>query len=285
MTGFGVAEGPLAGRRARVELRTVNHRWFNVAARLPGELGTLEPELRERLRRAIGRGHVTVSVSWVDSAVEAAARIDHDKAAAAAAVLRELRDRHGLGGEITADQVLRFPDVLGGGREAVSADWEELAPVVERAIAACLQAREREGAALGAEIGNRIDTIEERLRTVGALVPQRLDRELQRLRQSVRDLLGGIDADPTRVAQEIALLADRVDVTEEMVRLGAHLAAARVALGGDGPVGKHLGFLAQEMGREVNTIGSKANDAAIAHEVVAMKGELEKIREQLENLE
>jgi uncharacterized protein (TIGR00255 family) len=130
-----------------------------------------------------------------------------------------------------------------------------------------------------------VDGIAEGMSRVGELLPRRLDREMARLQVSVRELLGGVDVHPERVAQELALLADRVDVTEEMVRLGAHLAAVRQALAGDKPVGKQLGFLAQEIGREVNTIGSKANDAVIAHHVVAMKGELEKMREQLENLE
>jgi uncharacterized protein (TIGR00255 family) len=285
MTGFGAAEGEAGGRRIRAEIRTVNHRWFNASVRVPGELAAAEPALREQLRAAFGRGHVTATLSWVDGAAEVSGRVDHARAAAVAAMLRELRDRHQLGGEITAEQVLRFPDVLGAGRETAGLSWDEVAPVVASAIEACLAQRRREGEHLALEIGRRLDAIEERMRRVADLVPARLDRELLRLRQSVRELLDGVDPDPARLAQEIALLADRVDVTEEMVRLGAHLAAARLALAEDGAVGKGLGFLAQEIGREINTIGSKANDAAIAHDVVAMKGELEKIREQLENLE
>jgi uncharacterized protein (TIGR00255 family) len=285
MTGFGAAEGEAGGRRIRAEIRTVNHRWFNASVRVPGELVAAEPALREQLRQAFGRGHVSATLSWVDGVSDVASRVDHERAAAVAALLRDLRDRHQLDGEITAEQVLRFPEVMGAGRDPVDVSWDEVAPVVASAIEACLAQRRREGAHLAEEIGRRLDAIEDRMRRVAALVPARLDRELQRLRQSVRELLDGVEPDPARLAQEIALLADRVDVTEEMVRLGAHLAAARVTLAGDGAVGKGLGFLAQEIGREVNTIGSKANDAAIAHDVVAMKGELEKIREQLENLE
>jgi uncharacterized protein (TIGR00255 family) len=285
MTGFGAAEGSVAGRRLRVEIRTVNHRWFNASIRLPGELASHESELRELLRGAFGRGHVSVTVAWADGGPPASARVDHERAAAVADVLRELRDRLQLGGEITAEQVLRFPEVMQVAREGEAVGWDDLVPVVHEAVAGCRAQRQREGELLAAEIVRRVDGIEDGMRRIGVLLPERLDRELQRLRASVRELLDGIEPEPTRLAQEIALLADRLDVTEEMVRLGAHLAAVRVALGGEGPVGKALGFLAQEIGREVNTIGSKANDATIAHEVVAMKGELEKIREQLENLE
>jgi uncharacterized protein (TIGR00255 family) len=285
MTGFGTAEAVVEGRRLRVEIRTVNHRWLNASIRVPNDLAAMESPLRELLRQRIGRGHVTVNLSWIDSAAELGARIDHEKAAAVAEALRELRDRLQLGGEITTEQVLRFPEVLGTARTEAAVAWDDVVPVVEAAISACTAEREREGSQLAGEIATRLDAIERRMEAVATLLPVRIERELARLRESVRELLSGVDAEPGRLAQEIAILADRVDVTEEMVRLGAHLGAARMALAGAGPVGKSLGFLAQEIGREVNTIGSKANDAAIAHEVVAMKGELEKIREQLENLE
>lgn len=285
MTGFGVAEGDLAGRRAQVEIRSVNHRYFHCTVRLPADLVALEADFRERLKQGIDRGHVTATVQWTDAAASAATRIDWEKAAAAADALRELKSRFSLGGEVTVEQVARFPDVIGSGRMTSSADWAELQPLVERAFEEFLAARRREGAALSGEIGVRVDAIAAGMASVASLVPARLARELGRLQLSVRELLGGVDVQPERLALELAILADRVDVTEEMVRLGAHLAAVRHALAGDKPVGKQLGFLAQEIAREVNTIGSKANDAVIAHEVVAMKGELEKMREQLENLE
>lgn len=285
MTGFGTAEGDVAGRRAHVEIRTVNHRYFHCTVRLPADLSALEAEFRERLKQSIDRGHVSATITWTDATASAATRIDWEKAAAAAEALRELKSRFSLGGEVTVEQVARFPEVIGSGRSASSAEWPELAPLVETAIGDCLAARHREGEALSNELGRRVDAMAAGMSRVALLLPGRLDREMSRLQVSVRELLGGVDVHPERLAQELALLADRVDVTEELVRLGAHLAAVRHALAGDKPVGKHLGFLAQEIGREVNTIGSKANDATIAHEVVAMKGELEKLREQLENIE
>lgn len=285
MTGFGAADGQVAGRAAQVEIRTVNHRYFHCTVRLPADLSALEADFRERLKQSIDRGHVSATVNWTDAAASAAPRIDWDKAAAAAEALRELKSRFGLGGEVTVEQVARFPEVIGTGRSPSSAEWSELAPLVDAAIHECLEARRREGAALSMELVHRVDAMAKGMTRVASLLPARLEREMSRLRVSARELLGGVEVQPDRLAQELALLADRVDVTEETVRLGAHLAAVRQALAGDKPVGKQLGFLAQEIGREVNTIGSKASDATIAHEVVAMKGELEKMREQLENLE
>jgi uncharacterized protein (TIGR00255 family) len=157
---------------------------------------------------------------------------------------------------------------------------------VERAAADVLAMREREGRALAADLLVRVDALEAGARTIEQRAPERLAAELARLRKSVAELASGVHVDEQRLALEIALLADRVDISEELVRFRTHLAAVRAALGeGDGAVGKQLGFLAQELLREVNTMGSKANDAAITQTVIAMKGELERFREQLENLE
>lgn len=285
MTGFGTAEGSVGARRVRVEVRTVNHRHHHATVRGPADLAGIEHEIRELLRRRLDRGHVTVVVSWQEDGVGAGPQVDWDRAAAAAAALRELQARLGLGGEVTVEQVTRFPDVLVPESRAVPLEWAQLEPVVEEAVAACLAMRRREGEVLTAEVLGRLDTIEAHAARVEALLPARVEREAARLRLAIAELVQGVEVDPARIAQEVAFLADRLDVTEELVRLRAHLAAGREALAAERPVGKQLGFLAQEIGREVNTVGSKANDAAIAHEVIAMKGELEKVREQLENLE
>src|SRR5207247_2228729 len=187
MTGFGSAEGQVQGGRLSLEIRTVNHRYYNPQLKLPLELGGIEGQLRERLRQLLDRGHVTVSARWLEPASGVAS------------------------GAVTMDL-----------------------------------ARAKQVVAAAQELKKR------------------------------RKLKGDVD---------LALMADRVDVTEELVRLRAHLAACREGLAKDGAVGKQLGFLSQELLREANTIGSKANDAAITQTVIAMKGELEKFREQLENLE
>ena len=145
--------------------------------------------------------------------------------------------------------------------------------------------RAREGEALAAELLHRLDLLDSSVERISRSAPERLLRERDRLRAAVGELLDGRTIDEGRLAQELAFQADRLDITEELVRFRAHSSAARGALAASRPIGKQLGFLAQELGREVNTMGSKANDAAIAQEVIAMKGELEKFREQLENLE
>lgn len=287
MTGFGAADGAVAGGRLRVEIRTVNHRYFNLAAKLPADLAGLESELRERLRREFDRGHVTIQARWTEAPARTAAwSVDLDRARHVAARLRELQQSLGLGGEVTVDLVARQPDVVSTTGDAdVGVAWSEVEPVVARASADCRAMRAREGEALAAELRHRLALLEEAAQRIATVAPGRLVRERDRLRAAVGELLEGRVVDEGRLTQEIAFQADRLDITEELVRFRAHVAAARAALVGDKPAGKQLGFLAQELGREVNTMGSKANDAEIAHEVIAMKGELEKFREQLENLE
>ena len=287
MTGFGAGEGNAGGGRLRIEIRTVNHRFFNLSAKLPSDLAPLEAELRERLRRDLERGHISVSVRWVESpAREAGLALNLERARVVVARLRELQTSLGLAGEVSLDLVARQPEVLVlDGSETPSVTWAELEPIAVAAIAECKAMRKREGAALGAELAHRLDLIEVASRRIAALAPARIPRERDRLRGAVAELLDGRAVDDARLAQELAVLADKLDITEELVRFASHLSACRAALAGDVPVGKQLGFLAQELGREVNTMGSKANDAEIAQQVILMKGELEKFREQLENLE
>lgn len=287
MTGFGAAEGEAGGGRLRMEIRTVNHRYFNLSAKLPSDLAPLEAQLRERLRKDLERGHLSVSIRWVEApARDAALALNIARAKVVVARLRELQTSLGLTGEVSLDLVARQPEVLVfDGTETPSVTWEELEAIAEGAIAECRAMRRREGEVLGGELGHRLDQIEAAAATIARLAPARLPRERDRLRTAVSELLDGRAVDDDRLAHELAVLADKLDITEELVRLGAHLAACRELLAGRGAVGKQLGFLAQELGREINTIGSKANDAEIAQQVIQMKGEMEKFREQLENLE
>jgi uncharacterized protein (TIGR00255 family) len=288
MTGFGAAEGQVAGGTLRVEIRTVNHRFFNLAARLPSDLAGLEAELKERLRKDFERGHIAVQVRWSSPPELGAGRltVNVDRAREAAERLRELQRAIGQEGEVPLDLVARQPDVFvvseGNG---VQAAWPDVEPIVAEAGRQCREGRLREGGVLAAELLGRLELMRTEAQGIAALAPDRLIRERDRLRGAVSQLLDGRPVDEQRLAQEIAVLAERLDITEELVRLTAHLDACREALSAAGPVGKQLGFLAQELGREVNTIGSKANDAVMQHAVVAMKGELERFREQLENLE
>jgi uncharacterized protein (TIGR00255 family) len=266
----------------------VNHRYFNLSTKLPAELGALEGELRERLRKDFDRGHISVGARWVElpERADAGVRLDLGGARAAAARLRDLQVALGLSGEVTLELVAQQPEVFvteQGDQSEV--DWAAVEPVVAQAAAECRAMRGREGEVLAAELRRRLELMEQAASAIETRIPARLSRERDRLRASVAELLDGRPIDETRLAQELAFLADKLDITEELVRFAAHVAAARQALAADKPIGKQLGFLAQELGREVNTIGSKANDPEIAHHVIAMKGELEKFREQLENLE
>jgi uncharacterized protein (TIGR00255 family) len=287
MTGFGAGEGPAGGGRIRIEIRTVNHRHFNPAIKLPAELSALEGEIRERLRKDFDRGHIAVTVRWTEQPARAAAvRVDVERARALVTAFRQLQNEIRIAGEIDLATLLRQPDVLvSASPDEAPATWAELEPIVAQAIAECKTMRRREGAVLADELRVRLDQLERSARAIETRAPDRVIRERNRLRLSVAQLLDGRAADETRIAQEIAFLADKLDITEELVRFGAHLKACRDALAGEQPVGKQLGFLAQELGREVNTLGSKANDAEITQQIIAMKGELEKFREQLENLE
>jgi uncharacterized protein (TIGR00255 family) len=287
MTGFGAGEGAAGGGRLRMEIRTVNHRFFNLSAKLPGDLAPLEPELRERLRKDLERGHVSVSVRWIEApSHDTGLALNLERARLVVARLRELQTTLGVAGEVTLELVARQPEVLQSDAGEVSAvSWAELEPIAAAAIAECKAMRKREGGLLGAELVHRLAQLEAAAHRIAGRAPLRVTRERDRLQAAVTELLAGRTVDQDRLAQEIAFLADKLDITEELVRFASHLGACRTALAGDAPAGKQLGFLAQELGREINTMGSKANDAEIVHDVILMKGELEKFREQLENLE
>lgn len=289
MTGFGAAEGPVGGSRVSVELRSVNHRFFNPSLKLPSSISKWEGEVRELLRQKVSRGHVTLSARVVhDESVGAV--VDEARFAAAAEALKALQERHGLGGTVDVATVLRMPDVLQMARDDAgleTATVEELLVVAESAIAGLQEMRASEGARLAQVIGERVTLIEMAVTRIATRAPERMDAQRTRLRDNVEKLAGGIAVDPQRLAQEIAILADKLDVGEEMDRFASHITAFRAALVGrptEG-VGKRLGFLLQEMLREANTTGSKANDAPMLQDVVAIKEELERIREQVENIE
>jgi len=287
MTGFGSADGTVLGGRLRVEIRTVNHRYYNPQFKLVFELAGVEGQLRERLRQLLDRGHVVVTARWVEAPpTDGAVAVDLARARQVVAAAHELKKQLKLKGEIDLAFVARQPEVLSTHTDgAGAAAWSDVEPIVAQAAQEVLAMRTREGRALAADLTARLDALEAGAAAVAERAPARLAAELARLKQAVAELAGAVSVDPQRLAVEIALLADRVDINEELVRLRTHLAACRETLAGEAAVGKQLGFLAQELLREVNTIGSKANDAAITQTVIAMKGELEKFREQLENLE
>jgi uncharacterized protein (TIGR00255 family) len=292
MTGFGEAERETEAGTLRVEIRTVNHRHLSVNFRTPPSLAKWEPQMREWLRTHLARGHANVAVRLEAPASAAAAqglRIDDDRVRAYLALLADLRERFGVGGEPDLHALLRMGDVVVRDEEAGAAEVppEDLRAVVEDAARATTAMREDEGRRLQADLQGRVDAIEAALDEVARLAPERLSAERDRLREAVRELSAGVGVSEDRLAQEIAYLAERWDVNEELVRFRSHDELFRELLAADAaePVGKRLSFLVQEMHREANTIGSKANHAGIAHRVVAIKEEVERLREQVENVE
>jgi uncharacterized protein (TIGR00255 family) len=288
MTGFGSAEDRVLSGRLRVEIRTVNHRYFNPQLKLPADLAGVEIEMRERLRQLLERGHVAVTARWVEgTSSDRTVTVDLARAKQVLAAAQQLKKKLKLKGTVDLAFVARHPDVLtaANGASAQPVTWADVQAIVERAARDVVAMREREGQTLGAELNSRLDALETAAHAIEEQAPARLKAEHERLKQAVAELTAATPVDEQRLALEIALLADRVDITEELVRFRSHVAAARAALKSAQAVGKQLGFLAQELLREVNTMGSKANDARITQTVIAMKGDLEKFREQLENLE
>jgi uncharacterized protein (TIGR00255 family) len=287
MTGFGSAEGKVGLAGVSIEVRTVNHRFFNPSIKLPAAFAKWEGEVREILRQRIARGHVAL-VGRVEKEQIRGPGINEQRFGEYVATLRELQDRYGLSEKLDAATILSLPGIVDGhAEEAEQGTAAELVAVVEQAVAALRQMRREEGGRLAVFLLERIDLVEKSVARVRERSPIRLAEQASRLKKSVKELSAGANVDQQRLAQEVAILADKLDVAEELDRFDSHIGSFRQSVtdNGDEPVGKRLGFLLQEMVREANTMGSKANDAPILADVVIVKEELERIREQVENIE
>ncbi|GAC1516760.1 MAG: YicC family protein [Gemmatimonadaceae bacterium] len=285
MTGFGLASGSVGGDEVTAELRSVNHRFFSPSIKLPNELSRWEGDVRDVMRKRMTRGHVTLVVRAERPSIPLPV-IDEGRFGGYVAQLRALQERFGLGGTVDVATVLRMPDIFAAGERSDGVDdATELITVVDRAIDALTTSRTEEGGRLAAYLLDRLGWIDASLARIAARAPERVIQQRDRLRAQVKGLTEGLGVDEQRIAQEIAILADRLDVSEELSRFASHLSAFRAALAGEEGVGKRLGFLTQEMLREANTTGSKANDAIVLQDVIRIKEELERVREQVENLE
>jgi uncharacterized protein (TIGR00255 family) len=290
MTGYGNADGMIGTHRLSVEVRSVNHRFFTPSIKLPQALTRMESDVRELLRRRVSRGHVTLSLRIERESTEGP-RIDVARLAAYAAQLRAIPADAGIDSRIDLASLLRLPDVVTSAYDDEAAiagiDTASVLALISDAVMAFVRMREAEGTRLAEYLLERLTIIEAALARLAARAPTRLVEQRDRLTAAVQDLAAGIAVDPQRMAQEIAILADRVDVAEELSRFASHNTACRAAIASPGSeaVGKRLGFILQEMVREANTTGSKANDAAMQQDVVLIKEELERMREQVENLE
>lgn len=290
MTGFGEAELETAAGVLRAEIRTVNHRFFSANIRTPSTLDRWEPRLKEWLKSHISRGHVNATYRFNGPEGEAGPTLalDLDRARNYLEIFHRLKDELELSGEVTLEMLTRQADlVMREQAETVDIDEAELKEVTDRASEAVLAMREAEGKNLAADLEDRLRAIAEALTVIEERAPARLDAERDRLRRSVAELAADVSLDEDRLAREIALIADRWDISEEIVRLHSHIDHFENMLAHEAsePVGKRLSFLVQEMHREANTIGSKANDAEIEHRVVSIKNEIERLREQVENVE
>jgi len=290
MTGYGRGEVASEGLRLEAEVRSVNHRFCEVSARLPRAFSPFEGEARKIIQDRVSRGKITLVASWGgDEGAEPAGVLTLDERAADRymELLRALKRKYDLSGDLDVKTFASLPNLFTWEEPGRSADLylDLLRRVVSAAVDELIATKETEGAALQRDLSARIDSVRENVATVRRRAPERVRETHEKMKARVRDLLGEIEVPEDRMLQEIALLSDRLDCTEECVRLEAHCDHFLKYLDEEAAPGRKLNFLLQEMNREINTIGSKSNDAAIVERVVQVKEELERIREQVQNIE
>lgn len=289
MTGFGSADTQLLGQRLSVQLQSVNHRYCEISIRLPRSLSAFEAPLRALLQRHFTRGKINLAVTWEGREDPARrATLDRERLRAYLADIRRAATELGIAGPLDLGTLLTLPDIWVQDATGLDEDaaWKSLEETTERAVRDLFAMREREGQELVKEFEVRLANLEKLLTQAESKNAGRPEAIRDRLQQRIRALLEGVgELDPSRIAQEAAILAERADFTEECVRLRAHLAQFRTLMRDPEPAGRKLNFLLQEMNREANTTGSKSNDAELAALVVDMKDELEKLREQILNVE
>jgi len=288
MTGFGRGESAGGGRAFTVEAQSVNHRFLEVRCRLPRRLTGLEPRIQRLIQERFSRGHFEVVVQ--DKDLDGRGRtlkVDLPLARQYVDTLRGLQAELGIPGAVTMELLAAQRDLIAVEESTESLDecWAALAPGVEAALGALAEMRRREGGALVAALHAHLDEIEATVAGIVERAPALVQAQRDRLRERVAELMDGRLPDPARLEQEVALLAERSDVREECDRLTSHLAQFRLALTQSGPQGRRLDFLLQEINREANTTASKSADAGLTHEVVGLKMAIERLREQVQNLE
>jgi uncharacterized protein (TIGR00255 family) len=289
MTGYGTAAIASTAVRGAVSVRAVNHRFLDTSVHLPRRLQGLEGHVKRSVQERLGRGRVEVSVqATLTDEAETPVVAARPIVGGVVAALRAMQREHGLAGEVTVSDVARFPgalEVLEAPPEVSEQCRVEILAALDRALEGVAAMRQAEGAALGAELTAAFGRIDAAAGRVAGLTDEGKASRREALVDKVRGLCADMGIEDTRLYQEIARLVERHDIAEEVQRLRSHVAQARAALAGDAACGKRLDFLAQEMAREVNTVGSKAATAAVVHVVVALKEEIERVREQVQNVE
>lgn len=288
MTGFGGGEMTAPGRQVSVEIRTVNNRFIEIGLRLPRELNALEGEIRDRIRSRIARGRVSVMINLKkDGLDDSPLKLDPQAAQVCYAKLQELNQSLGLNEPVSLGQLLHFSDFFTQDLSSTLVEdvKDEVFAALDAAITNLAAMRRSEGMSLALDLLMRLEKVEGMTGQIEALAVDQPAVQMQKLRERLEMLVSAGPMDPGRLETEMALMADRLDVTEECIRMRSHVQLFREAVAGTEPPGKRLGFVLQEMNREANTIGSKSALAAISHLSLGIKEEIERMREQIQNLE
>ena len=288
MTGYGRGQEMVDGWSIVVEIKSVNHRYFEYASRLPRGYAFLDDKLKTLLQQRISRGKVDVYVQV--QALETAGSevvVDHGLAESYLSALRELNERYGLRDDVSATALSRYSDVLTVRQAQVDEDavWKAVSQVAENALGRFVAMREVEGTRMREDVLSRVATIREAVAAVEEKSPETVRAHMEKVEARIRDLLNGVPVDEARLLNEAAVYADKVAVAEETVRLCSHLDQLEQFLDSNEAIGRKLDFLVQEINRETNTIGSKCSDLSLTRIVVDIKSEIEKIREQIQNIE
>lgn len=288
MTGYGRGEATGEGRIWVAEVRTVNHRFLEQRVIVPRLFAALEESVKKQVSAQLDRGRVDVTISLLGgAAVEPQLVVNETIARQYHRCLATLVDEFQLAKEITLRDMLTLRDVISmeEARPDMESEWQFISQALHAALNECNAMREREGTTLQQELLGRLDKFAGIVQEIETMIPVLQVQRQQDVRTRIGKLLEGLDIDPLRLAQETAILADKSDVTEEITRLHSHIQQFRAFLHSDEPVGRRLDFLLQEFLREVNTLASKISNAGIAHLGVEMKNEIEKLREQVQNIE
>ncbi|MBE6913323.1 MAG: YicC family protein [Ruminococcaceae bacterium] len=288
MTGYGGAKGVCDGLEISVELKSVNNRYLDCSVRMPRNLLFAEEAIKSCVQEHISRGKVDVFVSVDSSAADAVVvSVNESLAAGYIAAIGEISEKFGLDGDLSALSVSRMPDVLSVKKKDADADAlsAAIAAITGQALSEFDQMREREGQKLADDISARLATIEDYVSVVERRSPETVGEYRERLYKKMCDVLQSTTVDEQRILLEAGIFADKVAVDEETVRLRSHIGQMRAMLQTGSPIGRKMDFLVQEFNRESNTIGSKCNDSEITKIVIELKSEIEKIREQIQNIE
>ena len=288
MTGYGSAEEIVNGRDIRVEIKSVNHRYFEYSARVPRSCGFVEERMKRLLSGAISRGKVDVGVTiQAVEGVDEAISVNREVVKNYVEALRGIKNEFDIADDLSLSSIARFPDVFTVVKAETDEEalWKDIESVAKKALASFVEGREAEGERLKADVLKKIDFIEEKVAFVEERSPETVKEYRAKLYEKMREVLENNQIDENRILQEAAIYADKVAVDEETVRLRSHMKELRKTLDKSEPIGKSLDFRIQEVNRETNTIGSKCSDAEIADTVIEMKNTIEKIREQIQNIE